>query len=61
MTNSNLQITTREYKLMLNTERFKDRVKGIGAFLKIIENQIELINENDEKEEIFFDEKKNEG
>ncbi len=58
MTNSNFQITTREYKLMLNTKRFKERENGIKAFLKIIGNQIELTNENDENGDIYFDEKK---
>ena len=43
MTPTNRPITSREYKLMLNTERFRDRRAGAGLFWKLlaflIENQ----------------------
>ncbi len=58
MNNSNLQITGREYKLMLNVNRFKERDRGITSFLEVIKNQIDLTNKKGEKGEIFFDEKK---
>lgn len=37
MNSSNRPITSREYKLMLNTDRFKDREEGIEVFLRLIE------------------------
>ena len=43
MTPTNRPITSREYKLMLNTERFRDRRAGAGLFWKLltflVENQ----------------------
>ena len=43
MTPTNRPITSREYKLMLNTERFRDRQVGAGLFWKLltflVENQ----------------------
>ena len=43
MTPTNRPITSREYKVMLNTERFRDRRAGAGLFWKLlaflIENQ----------------------
>ena len=33
---TNLPVTSREYKLMLNTDRFKDRIKGAEEFLNLI-------------------------
>lgn len=43
MTPTNRPITSREYKLMLNTERFRDRQAGAGLFWKLltflVENQ----------------------
>jgi hypothetical protein len=40
----NRPITGREYKIMLKTDKFKEREQGIGDFKEIIKNQIELIN-----------------
>ena len=37
MNSFNRPITSREYKLMLNTDRFKDREEGIEVFLRLIE------------------------
>lgn len=37
MNSSNRPITSREYKLMLNADRFKDREEGIEVFLRLIE------------------------
>lgn len=37
MNSSNYPVTSREYKLMLNTDRFKDREKGCQVFLNLIE------------------------
>lgn len=34
---SNYPVTSREYKLMLNTDRFKDREEGCQVFLNLIE------------------------
>jgi uncharacterized protein YjbK len=34
---SNLPVTSREYKLMLNVGRFEDRKKGTAGFLKLVE------------------------
>ncbi|MBX7237552.1 MAG: hypothetical protein K1X65_24460 [Caldilineales bacterium] len=36
MTPTNRPITSREYKLMLNTERFRDRQAGAGLFWKLL-------------------------
>lgn len=36
MTTSNQKVTSREYKLMLNTDRFRDRNKGAEEFLNLI-------------------------
>jgi hypothetical protein len=36
MTPTNRPITSREYKLMLNTERFRDRRAGAGLFWKLL-------------------------
>jgi hypothetical protein len=41
MAQVNLPITSREYKLMLNVERFQDRQKGAAAFQKIIDFVVE--------------------
>jgi hypothetical protein len=38
---SNRPITSREYKLLLNTERFRDRAAGAGLFWKLIEFLVE--------------------
>jgi len=37
MSTSNLPVTSREYKLILNAERFKDRDQGVEMFLRLIE------------------------
>ena len=37
MSNTNLQLTSREYKLMLNADRFQDRNQGSQIFLGLIE------------------------
>jgi hypothetical protein len=37
MAGANLPITSREYKLMLNVDRFKDRIQGCEMFLNLIE------------------------
>ena len=37
MKESNLPVTSREYKLMLNTDRFNDRNKGAKTFFDLIE------------------------
>ena len=37
MSETNLPVTSREYKLMLNTGRFKDRDQGSEAFFELIE------------------------
>lgn len=36
MTVSNLPVTSREYKLMLNAGRFKERDQGIAAFFQVV-------------------------
>ena len=41
MTTSNQPVTSREYKLMLNAHRFKDRQQGAEEFLEIITSLIE--------------------
>jgi hypothetical protein len=38
---TNRPITSREYKLLLNTERFRDRKAGAGLFWKLIEFLVE--------------------
>ena len=37
MQNSNQPVTSREYKLMLNSDRFRDRAKGAETFLNLID------------------------
>ena len=39
----NRPITRREYKIMLKTDKFKEREQGIADFKGIIKNQIERI------------------
>ena len=55
MTDSNQAVTSREYKLMLNTDRFQDKDKGAGRFLELIELLINkhggIIIEKQNKEE----------
>ena len=41
MTPTNRPITSREYKLMLNTERFRDRRGGAGLFWKLLSFLVE--------------------
>ena len=55
----NRPITGREYKIMLKTDKFKEREKGIDDFKEIIKNQIELINSKGKIKPIKFDENKN--
>lgn len=55
MTPTNRPITSHEYKLMLNTERFRDRQAGAGLFWKLltflVENQgNEVISEDVDRE-----------
>ena len=40
----NRPITGREYKIMLKTDKFKEREKGLSEFKEIIKDQIKLIN-----------------
>ena len=40
MPSSNHPVTSREYKLMLNTDRFKDKARGAERFLDLIELSI---------------------
>jgi hypothetical protein len=55
MSGSNLPITSREYKLMLNVDRFKDRADGSQTFLNLIDFLIKKeggsITEKQDKEE----------
>ena len=37
MGSANFPVTSREYKLMLNVDRFKDRIQGCETFLKLID------------------------
>jgi hypothetical protein len=37
MSETNFPVTSREYKLMLNTDRFKDRAQGSKVFLELID------------------------
>ncbi len=39
MTPTNRPITSREYKLMLNTERFRDRQAGANRLFRDVQNQ----------------------
>ena len=52
---SNHPVTSREYKLMLNTDRFKDRTQGAQEFLNLIDFLIKkdggIIIERQDKEE----------
>lgn len=55
MKESNQPVTSREYKLMLNTDRFNDRIKGSKTFFDLIEFLIKkeggTIVEKQDKEE----------
>src|ERR1044071_6232688 len=55
MTESNQPVTSREYKLMLNSDRFNDRSKGSKTFFDLIEFLIKkeggTIVEKQDKEE----------
>src|SRR5215831_335229 len=55
MSISNLPVTSREYKLMLNVDRFSDRAQGAEAFFRLIEFLIKKeggnITEKQAKEE----------
>src|ERR687890_445200 len=55
----NRPVTGREYKIMLKTEKFKEREKGITEFREIIKNQIELINSKGKIKPIVFNENNN--
>ena len=37
MSTANLPVTSREYKLMLNVDRFSNRTEGAEAFFRLIE------------------------
>lgn len=56
MTNSNLPVTSREYKLMLNVDRFKNRKEGKEAFWDLVSFYVEKnkgsIKTQDDEEEI---------
>jgi len=52
----NRPITRREYKIMLKTDKFKEREQGIADFKGIIKNQIELINSKGKLKPIYFEE-----
>jgi hypothetical protein len=49
MVYANRPITGREYKLMLNTDGFKDMDEGIKNFLDIIESKIKMLNRREEQ------------
>ncbi len=56
MDSSNYPVTSREYKLMLNTDRFKDREEGCAVFLNLLEflikkegGTIEISSKKEEK------------
>jgi hypothetical protein len=56
MATSNLPVTSREYKLMLNVGRFEDRKKGTEAFRKLIEFLLDkeggkIVPEDEKKKE----------
>lgn len=55
MSETNLPVTSREYKLMLNTDRFKDRAQGSKVFLELIDFLIKkeggTVIERQDKEE----------
>jgi uncharacterized protein YjbK len=55
MSVANLPVTSREYKVMLNVDRFKDRTEGAEMFLRLIEFLIQKeggnITEKQGKEE----------
>ncbi len=55
MSETNLPVTSREYKLMLNTDRFKDRDQGSKVFLELIDFLIKkeggTVIERQDKEE----------
>lgn len=55
MIHLNRPVTTREYKLMINTKDFKEREKGLQNFSDIIEKQIELLNARDGTREAHFE------
>lgn len=58
MVYANRPLTGREYKLMLNTNEFKERDEGIKNFLDLIESRIKLLNSGQgREEEIRFEEK----
>src|SRR6478672_5711218 len=52
----NRPITGREYKIMLKTDKFKEREQGIADFKGIIKNQIEMINSKGKLKPIYFEE-----
>jgi hypothetical protein len=52
----NRPITGREYKIMLKTDKFKERQQGIADFKEMIKNQIELINSKGKLKPIYFEE-----
>jgi uncharacterized protein YjbK len=55
MVQLNRPVTTREFKLMLNTKDFKDREKGIQNFSNFIETQIEHLNATEELGQARFE------
>ena len=52
---SNRPITSREYKVMLNTDRFKNRTKGSGEFMALV---AALIEEQGGEASVEFEKKK---
>src|SRR5215475_1290615 len=55
MSTTNLPVTSREYKLMLNVDRFSNRTEGAEAFFRLLEflikNECGSITEKQVKEE----------
>ncbi len=51
----NRPITGREYKIMLKTDKFKEREQGISDFKEIIKKSIELINSKGKLKPIYFE------
>jgi hypothetical protein len=44
MTSSNRPITAREYKLILNSNNFEDKVKGLANFVEVIRDRLNMSN-----------------
>jgi hypothetical protein len=63
MSTTNLPVTSREYKLMLNTDRFREREQGAQVFLNLIDflvrkaggSIIELQNQEERRQTSYLD------